>query len=85
METQSFPSSITVGYYPFRAKAQIIRILCEYLHLPYHDNFLSPDDWNKLKQTEAKNWLIKDLPYIKHEEFVLTGNSAMITYVVELA
>ena len=82
METQRFPTAITVAYYPFRAKAQILRILCEYLHLPYQDRFLSPDDWNKIKQTEGKAWLIKDLPYLQHDDFVLTGSSAMINYVV---
>lgn len=50
METQSFPTPLNIGYYPFRAKAQILRNLCEYLHLPYHDRFLSPDQWSEIKQ-----------------------------------
>jgi hypothetical protein len=39
-----------IGYYPFRAKAQIPRLLCEYLHIKYKDLFLNPDDWELYKQ-----------------------------------
>lgn len=39
-----------IGYYPFRAKAQIPRLLCEYLHINYKDLFLNPDDWELYKQ-----------------------------------
>ena len=41
--------AIIIGYYPFRAKGQIPRLLCEYLHLPYRDRFFTPDEWNKFK------------------------------------
>lgn len=33
---------IIIGYYPFRAKAQIPRLLCEFLHLSYVDKFFNP-------------------------------------------
>ena len=36
---------IIIGYYPIRGKAQIIRLLCEYLHINYKDLLLSPDEW----------------------------------------
>ena len=26
---------ITIGYYPIRGKAQVPRLLCEYLQIPY--------------------------------------------------
>lgn len=28
---------ITIGYYPIRGKAQVPRLLCEYLKVPYED------------------------------------------------
>lgn len=57
---------IIIGYYPFRAKAQIARLLCEYLHLSYRDSFFTPDEWNKFREVEGRGWVVKDLPFIKH-------------------
>ena len=34
-----------IGYYPLRGKAQICRLLCEYLHLPYKDLLFTPKTW----------------------------------------
>ena len=34
-----------IGYYPIRGKAQICRLLCEYLHLPYFDVLFTPKTW----------------------------------------
>jgi hypothetical protein len=35
--------ALVIGYYPFRAKGQVSRLLCEYLQLPYRDRFFTPD------------------------------------------
>lgn len=53
--------------------------------MPYYDRFFNPDDWNRYKEGEAKQWVHRDLPFMRHGDFVLTGNHAMITYVIELA
>lgn len=37
---------LVIGYYPFRAKGQVGRLICEYLHVPYTDRFFTPDQWN---------------------------------------
>jgi len=47
LETNNQP--LTIAYYPFRAKAQVSRLLCEFLHLPYRDRFFNPDEWAKFK------------------------------------
>lgn len=74
-----------IGYYPFRAKAQVLRLLCEYLELPYRDVFFNPDQWNKFKETEAKDWIIKEIPFLKHDNFVITNSNAMVDYACGLA
>lgn len=43
--------SIIIGYYPVRAKAQLCRLLCEYLHVDYIDKHLNPTEWDEFKQT----------------------------------
>jgi hypothetical protein len=47
--TPNNPTTLVIGYYPFRGKAQIQRLLCEYLHIPYQDYFLDPDQWIRFK------------------------------------
>jgi glutathione S-transferase len=76
---------LIIGYYRFRGKAQVPRLLCEYLELPYQDLFLDPDQWKLFREVEAERWIVKDLPFLKQGDFVLTGNNAMITYVIELS
>lgn len=45
MNGESKKGSFTIGYFGIRAKAQVCRLLCEYLALPYHDHFFTPDEW----------------------------------------
>ncbi len=33
--------NITIGYYPIRGKAQVCRLLCEYLGVSYTDKLFS--------------------------------------------
>jgi len=81
MDTEPDTNIIIIGYYPFRAKAQLCRLLCEFLHINYQDKFYTPDQWSKFKEEQAKNWVIKELPYLEHQDFHVTGTSAMIYYI----
>lgn len=74
---------LVIGYYPFRAKGQVGRLICEYLHVPYTDRFFTPDQWNLFRQTEAKDWVIRDFPYIQDGGFVVTGPIGIVTYILE--
>lgn len=74
---------MVLGYYPIRAKGQISRLLCEYLHLDYVDRFFNPEEWNVFKETEGKKWVLKDLPYLQDGDFVVTGPIGIATYLVE--
>jgi hypothetical protein len=76
---------VTIGYYPLRGKAQLCRLLCEYLHLPYVDQFFTPDQWNKFRDSEAAEWVVRDLPFLRDQDFVVTGAAGMVSYVVERA
>ena len=49
MVVEQSPHPIVLGYYPVRAKAQLCRLLCEYLHVDYIDQHLNPSEWDELK------------------------------------
>ena len=61
-----------------------MRLLCEYLHTSYEDHFLDPLQWKNIKEEETYLWIFRELPFIKHGDFVLTGVRSMIQYIVEL-
>jgi hypothetical protein len=84
MELES-ASELVIGYYPFRAKAQICRLLCEYLEVPYTNKFFTPDEWNRFRESPDNQWVIRDLPFLQHADFAVTGTSAMVHYIIELA
>ena len=63
----------------------MLRLLCEYLNLPYYDRFFNPDEWKTLKLGEGCTWKFKELPFLRHGDFLLTGHHAMITYVIQLS
>lgn len=73
---------LVIGYYPIRAKGQILRLLCEYLHLEYKDLFLDPDEWDKYKKQQARDWVIKELPFVIDGDFQVSGAGA-VCYIIE--
>lgn len=76
---------MVIGYYPFRGKVQVARLLCEYLHVPYTDRFFTPEDWNSYKEEHKNKWVVKDLPFLQDEDFVVTGTAAIIHYILDYA
>lgn len=76
---------MVMGYYPLRAKCQVSRLLCEYLHLPYRDRFFTPDEWSLFKEMQTKDWVMRDLPYLQDGDFVITGPIGILTYLIEKA
>lgn len=55
----------TIGYFPIRGKAQVCRLLCEYLNVNYTDKLFSISEWEAEKKLKLKNQSIKELPYIQ--------------------
>lgn len=41
--------NLTIGYYPIRGKAQLCRLICEYLHIPYIDMFFTAKTWEEFQ------------------------------------
>jgi glutathione S-transferase len=85
MDIENDIPEITIGYYPFRGKAQICRLLCEYLRIPFQDKQFTPDQWNQYKENTNNKWIIKDLPFLQHGDFIVTGTGAIIHYIIEYA
>ena len=75
-------SCVYIGYYQFRGKAQVIRLLCEYLHINYQNIFLSPDEWERYKEKEAKDWVVKDMPFLIDGTFSVTGGPGIVCYLL---
>lgn len=76
---------VIIGYYPLRAKAQVCRLVCEYLHIPYCDRFFTPDEWSFFRETQTKEWTLRDLPFLQDGDFVVTGPIGIVTYLIEKA
>ena len=85
IKVEESTTPLIIGYYPFRAKAQLPRLLCEYLQIKYVDLYFNPDEWNRFKDNEAKEWIIKDLPFLIDGTFVVTGHTALTHYIIEKA
>ena len=43
MNAEGEDSRMVIGYFGVRAKAQVCRLLCEYLELPYRDQYFTPE------------------------------------------
>ena len=84
MQAEPRTTPLIIGYYPFRGQVQVLRLVCEYLHCPYIDRFFEPEEWKEFKEKEAKDWVIKAIPFLQHDDFVVTSNFAMITYVIDI-
>jgi glutathione S-transferase len=84
-DENSFNVRLELGYYPVRSKAQIPRLLCEVLHIDYEDHFFTPDEWSRYKESEAREWTIRDLPFLRDGQFVVTGPAAVVVYIAEKA
>jgi hypothetical protein len=85
MNAENKEDCIVIGYFGIRAKAQVCRLLCEHLQLPYRDRFFTPEEWESYERNEAKDWIIKSLPFLQDGSFVVTGQHGMIEYVIRKA
>lgn len=52
-------SHMVIGYYPLRGKAQVCRLLCEYLGVPYEDKLFSLQEWDAYKKEKMPKNSIK--------------------------
>lgn len=76
---------LTLGYFPIRGKAQICRLLCEYLELPYRNLFFTPDTWQIFKKTQHLNWIFQELPFLTDGELTVTETYPISLYLIHKA
>lgn len=76
-------TTTTIGYYPIRGKAQVCRLLCEYLGVEYADKLFSIPEWEKEKKEKLRKIPIKELPYLQEGPFRVTGSVPMCLYIID--
>lgn len=45
---------------------------------------MTPEEWEVYKTTTAKNWIVKDLPFLIHKDFVVTGPHGICRYILDI-
>jgi glutathione S-transferase len=73
---------IVVGYYNLRGKAQVCRLLCEYLGVEYQDKLFSLAEWQRFNNEKARDWSFPCLPYLREGTFIVTESVPMCVYVI---
>lgn len=76
---------MVLGYYPIRGKAQVPRLICEFLGISYRDELYELQEWDKFKREQAKDWDFADVPYLKDEDFIVTDAFPICEYLIEKA
>lgn len=67
---------IVFGSFPFRGPMHSVKLLCEYMGIPYECKFFNPVEWAQYKENEAKDWLYQKIPFMKCGDFVITNSLA---------
>lgn len=58
-------SKLVIGYYNLRGKAQVPRLLLEYLRVDYEDKLFTLAEWQKYSQTKTKDFAFAVLPFLR--------------------
>jgi glutathione S-transferase len=68
-----------------RFRAQVARLLCEYLNVPYINRIYEhPSEWSKHKESDDfKDWVFVDLPYLIDGETTVTEMIPIISYIAK--
>ena len=74
---------LIMGYYPIRGKAQVPRLICEFLGVNYRDELYELEEWDKFKREQAKDWDFADMPYLKDGDFIVTDAFPICEYIIE--
>jgi glutathione S-transferase len=76
-------ASITIGYWSgFKGLSERVKILAEYLHIPYEMKLyaLGTDEWAKDKEILKTDF--PNLPYLKDGETIVTESRAILHYLI---
>ena len=58
-------STVTIAYYPLRGRAQVPRLLCEYLGVNYEDKMYTYQEWRAEKLERSRKGDIREIPYLQ--------------------
>ena len=75
-------NKMIIGYYPIRGKAQVPRLLCEYLKLPYVNLLFNPKSWEDFKKTQKMDWMFEELPFLKDKQAVVCETYPISLYLI---
>ena len=78
-------SKLTIGYWGIKGRGEILRVLSEYMGLPYENKLYSDaNDWFG-KDKPALNSDFPNLPYVKDGDRVVTETEACVMFLVQKA
>jgi hypothetical protein len=62
---QPMASGIVIGYYNLRGKAQVPRLLLEYLGVEYEDKLFTLQEWQKFSVESTQDFAFPALPFLR--------------------
>eukprot|EP01017_Pseudomicrothorax_dubius_P008482 TRINITY_DN12798_c0_g2_i7.p1 TRINITY_DN12798_c0_g2~~TRINITY_DN12798_c0_g2_i7.p1 ORF type:complete len:225 (-),score=48.11 TRINITY_DN12798_c0_g2_i7:687-1361(-) len=73
-------ATLILGYWPFKARVEQIKLLLEYLGVPYVIKlYTQPEEWARDKK--SLNFPFPNLPYIKDGDVVVCETDAIFHYI----
>jgi glutathione S-transferase len=80
--SQPHNNSLVFGYWALRGKAHMIRLVMEYLRIPYEDIvYRTPQSW--YEDSLAKSSKATELPYLIDDGFVLDEAVPILNYILK--
>ena len=67
-----------LGYWKMRAKAHSIRMLLEYLHVPYCEDIFTPETF--FNDHKEISHMARNLPYLKDKDIIIFDLLPILTY-----
>lgn len=75
-------SKITIGYWGIKGRGEVLRILCEYLEVPYENKlYADPNAWFGVDKPALRTDF-PNLPYVQDGEKVITETEACALYII---
>lgn len=80
--SQPDDSKLLFGYWALRGKVHVIRLMMEYLEIPYEETvYKTPQSW--YEDPLAKSNPLVELPYLKDKDFMVDDSIPVLNYVLK--
>ena len=73
---------LVLGYYNLRGKAQVPRLLLQYLGVEYEDKLFTIHEWQRYIAENAQDFTFGVLPFLREGRFVVTDSVPICTYII---